>query len=464
MSFPGTSFPSDIKAVSDNAIEQIADRFDDLPRPLLVAIGAGDMAVEQLAALRQALIEQLSEAPKGTEDIAALATDWQDRAQKTAQDWQDKAQAFALDLQKKVQQAIQEWQDRVQEWQGRAQQAAKELPGQAAKTASDLQERAQLAATDLPGSAQKAAAELPEQAQKVAAEIAQTIQGFAAQVPTKSQELLAELPGKLSEFTNDVTLESLRDTVEAYTQLVGSIYGSLADRGDKAWSKVRSSSLKPGTVVEATSEAAGTVRRASSDAAPAACQAGSPDSLDRPHRSSTVGAEGRRHALDRDCEVRDCEVRDREVRDRQGCCLEGRDLEGSLPEGRVREGCRRKGERDPGHVGDRRREAGEGHREAGVVRRLDGEVDREGGRQVDDHARPAGGGEAVYRQLIDRLTADRRSAAVLRLGSPECPARSGLSAVRGRVSERAATRPDPARPGCRHRRTARGGGPSRGDT
>jgi len=38
---------TDFRAVSDNAIEQLADRFDHLPRPLLAAIGAGDLAVEQ---------------------------------------------------------------------------------------------------------------------------------------------------------------------------------------------------------------------------------------------------------------------------------------------------------------------------------------------------------------------------------------------------------------------------------
>ena len=46
---------TDFRAVSENAIEQLADRFDDLPRPLLAAIGAGDLAVEQLAALRESL-------------------------------------------------------------------------------------------------------------------------------------------------------------------------------------------------------------------------------------------------------------------------------------------------------------------------------------------------------------------------------------------------------------------------
>ena len=54
------SFVTDIRAVSESAIEQLADRFDDLPRPLLAAIGAGDLAVEQWAALRESVIEQMA--------------------------------------------------------------------------------------------------------------------------------------------------------------------------------------------------------------------------------------------------------------------------------------------------------------------------------------------------------------------------------------------------------------------
>ena len=54
------SLVTDIRSVSESAMEQIADQFDDLPRPLLAAIGAGDLAVQSLAALRQSLMEQVA--------------------------------------------------------------------------------------------------------------------------------------------------------------------------------------------------------------------------------------------------------------------------------------------------------------------------------------------------------------------------------------------------------------------
>ena len=38
---------TDIRGVSDAVVDQVADRFNDLPRPLLAAIGAGDMAVDR---------------------------------------------------------------------------------------------------------------------------------------------------------------------------------------------------------------------------------------------------------------------------------------------------------------------------------------------------------------------------------------------------------------------------------
>ena len=48
--------------------------------------------------------------------------------------------------------------------------------------------------------------------------------------------------------------------------MVGSIYGSLADRGDKTWSKVRSASLRPGTVVDATADQPSTPAKAATAA------------------------------------------------------------------------------------------------------------------------------------------------------------------------------------------------------
>ncbi len=100
------------------------------------------------------------------------------------------------------------------------------------------------------------------------AELHQFTRCIQAQIPAKAQELISELPAKIAELGSDVSVDSVLDTIEAYTQMVGSIYGSLADRGDRAWSKVRSSSLTPGRVVDAVAEAP--VKAAPKAAAPKA--------------------------------------------------------------------------------------------------------------------------------------------------------------------------------------------------
>ena len=198
------SIVTDIRAVSENAIEQVADRFDDLPRPLLAAIGAGDLAVERLAALRESLRNQLPQTTVDDQDVRSLAA---------------------------------------------------ELPGMAQKLAADLPATAQKVAAELPGMAQKAAADAQKAAFDIAASIQDSIQAWVTQLPAKAQELVAELPEMIDELRSVVSVDTIRASVEAYTQLLGSIYGSLADRGDKTWSKVRSGSLAPGTVVDAVSEA-----------------------------------------------------------------------------------------------------------------------------------------------------------------------------------------------------------------
>ena len=198
------SIVTDIRAVSENAIEQVADRFDDLPRPLLAAIGAGDLAVERLAALRESLRDQLPQTTVDDQDVRSLAA---------------------------------------------------ELPGLAQKLAADLPATAQKVAAELPGMAQKAAADAQKAAFDIAASIQDSIQAWVTQLPAKAQELVAELPEMIDELRSVVSVDTIRASVEAYTQLLGSIYGSLADRGDKTWSKVRSGSLAPGTVVDAVAEA-----------------------------------------------------------------------------------------------------------------------------------------------------------------------------------------------------------------
>src|SRR6476646_11770402 len=122
------SFVTDIRAVSESAIEQLADRFDDLPRPLLAAIGAGDLAVEQWAALRESIIEQLSNG--GSRRVAAVTftTDLPARAQQAATEYAGKAQQAATD------------------YVGKAQQVVIELPAKAQQVAGGLGNAQQVAA------------------------------------------------------------------------------------------------------------------------------------------------------------------------------------------------------------------------------------------------------------------------------------------------------------------------------
>lgn len=168
------SFLTDLRAVSEGVVEQVAGRFTDLPRPLLAAIGAGDVAVERLAELR----EQLRDALPGTEELAEVAK---------------------------------------------------------ARNIEDVR---------------SLAGHLPAKAQQAAAGVASSIEQYLAQAPAKAQELVAELPTKVAEFSQALSPETVRETLEAYTQLAGHIYGNLADRGETAWEKVVGSGLIPGAVVE----------------------------------------------------------------------------------------------------------------------------------------------------------------------------------------------------------------------
>ena len=167
------SLITDLRAVSGNAVEQLAARFADLPRPVLAAIGAGDMAVERLAELRESLGESLPARPgnplHGTDVRAAMA-------------------------------------------------------------------------------------DLPTRAQKVASDVAGSMEQFAGEAPGRAQDLLAQLPDKLAELQTAAQFlspDAVKETVEAYGQLAGMIYGSLAERGDKAWSKLRATGFRPGDVADA---------------------------------------------------------------------------------------------------------------------------------------------------------------------------------------------------------------------
>ncbi len=167
------SLITDLRAVSESAVEQLAGRFSDLPRPLLAAIGAGDIAIERLAEMREMLTDSIGDRlPTGgpsRPDVRAAVSD------------------------------------------------------------------------------------LPTRAQKVAADVASGIEQFAAQAPSRAQELIGALPERLAEFstvTQSMSPLALRETVDAYTHLVGLIYANLAERGDRTWSKARTAGPKV-TVVDA---------------------------------------------------------------------------------------------------------------------------------------------------------------------------------------------------------------------
>src|SRR6188472_2346830 len=104
---------TDIRTVSDSVIDQLADRFDDLPRPLLAAIGAGDLAVEQLAALRESLLAQLTESATRPADLRSFTADLPGKAQHAAADYVGKVTETATDYVGKVQQTASGYVGRV---------------------------------------------------------------------------------------------------------------------------------------------------------------------------------------------------------------------------------------------------------------------------------------------------------------------------------------------------------------
>jgi hypothetical protein len=98
------SLLTDIRHVSDSAIDQLAGQFHDLPRPLLAAIGAGDMAVERLAKLREQLTDNIG-TPSG-DDVKSLAADLPARAQKIAGEVAHNLEQFAASAPEKAQKLI----------------------------------------------------------------------------------------------------------------------------------------------------------------------------------------------------------------------------------------------------------------------------------------------------------------------------------------------------------------------
>ena len=137
------SLVTDIRSVSESVIEQIADQFDDLPRPLLAAIGAGDLAVQSLAALRQSLMEQVATTTVDADGVRSFATSLSEKAQRSVLDWSDKATKVVVD------------------WSEKAQKRAADLADQTQKGIAGLSDQTQKSIAGLAGQTQKTVAELP---------------------------------------------------------------------------------------------------------------------------------------------------------------------------------------------------------------------------------------------------------------------------------------------------------------
>lgn len=181
------SILTDLREASETAVEQLATRFTDLPRPVLAVIGAGDLAVERLAEFGEQLRERVPSTDELTEAVSEMASVRSvEDAREVASQWPAKAQAKA----------------------------------------------------------QKAAAEVASSLEEVAATAPAKVQGFV-------QGVVSEFPGKVSEIREALDPEVLKQTVEGYSQLAGNVYESLADRGEAAWAKVVKSVPTPGGVVKA---------------------------------------------------------------------------------------------------------------------------------------------------------------------------------------------------------------------
>ena len=97
------SYVTDIRNVSDAAVSQLAERFTDLPRPLLAAIGAGDFAVERLAELREAMTASMNRNARSTGDVKDFAGDLPAKLTDAAGGVVESVQKFASEAPAKTQ-------------------------------------------------------------------------------------------------------------------------------------------------------------------------------------------------------------------------------------------------------------------------------------------------------------------------------------------------------------------------
>lgn len=185
---------NDPMARAQAALEKIADRLPELPKPVLAAIGAAELAGRQLSDLLNSLADRAG--------IKSPHLSGRDQV--------------------------------VDELRG----AANDLPGRVQQLTTNLPDRAQELVADLPGRAK---------------ELADQLEQFATRLPGRVQKFTDELPGKAKEFSEQMQPDQLKQSADAYRQLIGSVLSTLADRGEKAWDDIRNTGPVPGSVVDAGS-------------------------------------------------------------------------------------------------------------------------------------------------------------------------------------------------------------------
>ena len=191
----------DVTARAKATLERIADRMPELPKPVLAAIGAADLAGKQLTEF----LNRLGAKSGGGNIISGL---------------------------------------KVPPVPNREQRD--EIVDDLRQTATDLPGKLQQVAADLPERARELVAELPHRAR----EFADQIEQFATQLPGKVQRFTEDLPEKAREVSGQLQPDQLKSSAEAYGQLVGNVFDTLADRGGKAWDELRNTGPVAGTVVE----------------------------------------------------------------------------------------------------------------------------------------------------------------------------------------------------------------------
>lgn len=145
----------DLKNVSEAALGKLAAQFGDLPRPLLAAIGAGDVAVERLVRLR----DQLSDL------------------------WKDEREAAPGDTAAEEESSDEDGGSRLADATRRAQQIAEDVAHRLGDAVGEVPDKAQKLIADLPAKAQEVANSLSRENLK------ETVESYTKRVAEVYREL-----------------------------------------------------------------------------------------------------------------------------------------------------------------------------------------------------------------------------------------------------------------------------------